>query len=315
MSVYGLRFTNIVCRTHQQRCTVHENTSQRLTLEHQRSNTGTEWPYYWALGALFANQKSDAGWDGDYVTPPAMKYRDIPSFNRLVLTRGWACRFNEKLLKRGKIIQSSPTCFGAAKSGEGRNHPRWDLWSVSGDITENDVKMDPSKVEGESLYRESDCKIVYERYEKESHNRAWLTQLENIYDRSVGAFTISSRNEFLSAYVENLVAGQGRCESKLQIGPTYMNDRIENSEVRLYRNSVEISEAPGEERRRDIAGISIDNMEKMVLDANAEFREKTSQLLCNDQCSFVDDSIKDALGVNHPDTLFRLEDPKDEDGL
>lgn len=221
-----------------------------------------EWPYYWALGALFGAQKEDK-WDGNYVTPSAMKYRDIPAFDRLILTRGWACRFNEKLLQRGKIVQSSPTCFGAAKTGEQRTHPRWDLWSMSGSVSSSDVSMDPSKVRGEALYKESDCVIAFAAYEKNAKTNAWLSQMEQIYAASVNAYSISSNNEFLSAYVENLVTGQGRCDSKLQIGPTYMNDRIENSNVRLYRN-VEVAEVPDEETRQEIAGVSFSNIEKMV---------------------------------------------------
>lgn len=164
----------------------------------------TEWPYYWVLGTLFANQKRKDSWGlGDYVTPNSMKYRDLPYFHKIYLTRGWACRFNENLLKKGKIVQTSPTCFGAAKSGEGRQHPRWDLWVMSQEVSKHDARMDPSKVEGESLYRESDCVLMDDPYEEE-RGKPWITHMNNVFAKTTGAMHILSTKKFLSAYVEKL---------------------------------------------------------------------------------------------------------------
>jgi len=289
----------------------------------------TEWPYYWAMGALFARQKqrerSSSSWAGEYVTPAAMRYRDQDSFTVLRLTRGWACRFNRKLLEIGHIVQSAPVCYGAAKTGQGRVHARWDLWAFSVDRkafeggAETDAFLNrfPMDEDGEDmLYRASDCTLVVPSGDEHALG-TWEGQLDRLYDRvTLHMF----HDPFLSAqvldiYDRDTMGPLGTCSQELELAPLYVNDQIESMRgVHVYMSALEErgSDSSNAEDMSDAAGVDLDDIADMVHDTNRMFREKVASSLCSDACSFVGDPIHKALGVTSPslvDQRFSAFDP------
>ena len=144
-----------------------------------------EWPYFYMLGKLRASldkgtdqQASKPFWLGKYIVPDSMAYARPKEgtinrhFDATVVTYGFGCRYNQKLLNVGKIIHTNPTCYHSVEMGHSKSEPvRWDVWLVDtsdfasldewwGDFESNKAPMPAFENELKEVIRVKDCHLV-----------------------------------------------------------------------------------------------------------------------------------------------------------
>ena len=175
-----------------------------------------------------------------------MRYHDHDQFTFALVTRGWGCQYNKKLLNIGKIVRSSPVCYGAAGStGKGgtttNKHPRWDVWVLDGTREElrgideivNLAHMIPADRPEGYVLRRNDCAMVLPSADSQAGRVA--SKLANKNNLRMRFYD----NGFLSMDPEGLFTREimgnnqfSKCDPGEMIHPVYMNDRVYNQ--RMY---------------------------------------------------------------------------------
>lgn len=280
----------------------------------------TEWPYYWAFGALFAEQdtESPGTWPGAYKTPEAMRYRDHDKFMAVRVTTGYGCQFNKNLLSIGKIVRSSPVCYGAAGSrGKGgtttNRHPRWDVWIFDvkreelGSLEDKSslLHMIPDRNDKTFVLRTSDCDFA-DRNENSQSGR--IARKVEFYANSKGFLSMDPEGLFTREIMGT--NKYSKCNPSEMIHPVYMNAR--NVNYRMYLlDALHRRRPAGQEAITSASakaqGVDVDSFTKMVLSANAQFRENIAQNLCDKRCGFVGDRMFEALGLHGDTARLRLD--------